>query len=240
MRSRLGLLLPAFLLAGCQAESRSERLVHDIVVARAQFRAVAQPPFGLEPGPFEPGWERRGVDLLALLERAPGGFDGNYLVIRLWGERTSLNAYGEAPTLAVPADWRVLARIEDERPGPGLREYYLRFVGRRLAAVSAHRVDRVGRATCINNDGGAILYVTDGAPLTAAEEGERERFVPTPADGRGFRLCTAVRAAPEGRLAFRWYDGEGRTLPTMNAFLGRYQGIIEPRRPLLSYRSPAH
>lgn len=187
-------------------------------------------------GPHVPGWERQGVDLLALTEAAPGGLDGNFVVSRS-ATRTSLTAYGTAATLAVPTGWRALASVADERPGEGLREYSILFRGDSLVIISGHRVRRVGTATCVDNDGGAILYATSDAQLSGRDGAARDSFERMRNFGRHFTLCTVVTAQPGGFL-FRSFDGEGRTLPELDAFTQSDRNTIEPRAPIPSYRLP--
>jgi hypothetical protein len=208
-----------------------------LIEARRQISQAEHQPFETARGPHLPGWERSGLDLLAAIAAQPGGLKGNFVVTRS-ASRTSLMAYGTAETLAVPAGWSALASVADERPGEGLREYSILFRGDSLVIVSAHRLRRIGTATCVDSDGGAILYATSAAPVTGRDGAAVDSFERMRNFGRHFTLCTVAKRRPDGSFQLLSFDDQGRTLPELDAFTGPDRNTIEPRAPIQSYRMP--
>jgi hypothetical protein len=225
-----------WLLTGLVAGALAAPLLAQPQGEAANAAAADAAALGLTPGPYQPGWSDEGEDFLALLDQAPGGMEGNFLVAR--NElRTGIFAYGRAAMLAVPDDWRELGRAQGmPTPEGELREYYFTFHRGRQVSVGVHPVRRIGRAICSRQSGLGLLYAVGDGPPTPREVARREDFGTMTAPAAAFTICYTVRRLESGGFAFRYFNERGETLPMMDDALGGDRITIEPRAPLESYR----
>jgi hypothetical protein len=217
------------------ADERGDPLIDELVRQRKSFNETEPPSRWLVPGEAVLGWSEQGVDVPALLREAPGGTEANFIVI---GNdfSVSLAAYGTAPYLQVPVEWRELERIQGENGWTGEREYYIQFAGDSLVVVSAHPVHRIGRAVCVDHRGPSGLYAVGGAPLSSLDQSYRQRFAAIQRRSHGTTICYTAHETAPGLYAYRYFDERGHSFPLLDAAGEGDRVSIEPRQPIESHR----
>ena len=187
-------------------------------------------------GDLVPGWEQQGVDLLALIEQAPGGIGQNVLAFRS-GDRVSIAAYGTTPLPDIPSHWRELERAEPADAENGLLEYYVRFPNAHFAVVTANPIRRVGKAICMRGKATSVLYYLRPGPITEEDDVYRRDFAADARAPADLTFCYTAHRASVNKYSYRYFDEQGYLLPGLNAMSDLYVATIEPRRPLETYVS---
>ena len=230
--------LISFLVVGVVASAacacQPADTVNELVRLRTELADASEQPLNRQRGERVAGWEEAGVDLLALLQRAPGGIDENFIVLRSpFG--LSLVGYGTAPHLTVPSRWQELERAVGLPGWNGLREYYVRFPRPNLAVVTANPAWRIGRAVCSREIGASVLYSVGHDPLTAEDQEYRATFAAEARRARDGTICYSAHPWPTGGFVYRYFDEQGYSLPLLNSAAGSIVATIERRQPIDSY-----
>lgn len=210
-----GLVIPVALLGATAVASPGSEPAQ--VEEQQQFSAAIDAVFAemMRPGPRQEGWDKGGVDIYKLVEAAPGGLSGNYLLmVDKDGERSILVIRAEDPNSLIPKNWKAQIHAGSSTDAAGAHTLVIAGLDGPFYMAGWENRRSVGDAFCSTGNIGGDLY--EDVESKAAGELPRHMipalFHATAAQLEKAQLCWRYDRDGDG-FKVSYFLEDGRSLP---------------------------